>query len=164
MISITRLLQSSPAGTLDLQCLRVDLQLVGAQASVWIVLLCEIVGKGTRGQFGGRSERARSIALLAREARGRDAVGALAAVDYLGHVAAGVSLSSVGLPNGRLTGAQRAGSVAVSRLGHIPAHGWLQSRQLHGPETRLYVLVDAAYYRPRLSSSWRCCGRPLRGN
>jgi hypothetical protein len=102
---------------------------MGTEASTRVVLARKIVGEGTCSQLSGRSNRSRRVALLAREARGGGAAGALAAVQYLGEVAVKSQLSSEREWLQTRTAAPSAGSAAVSRPASIPALDWPQPRR-----------------------------------
>jgi hypothetical protein len=76
-----------------LQGVGVDIQLVGAQTAVRIRVAGEVEGQGAGGQLGGRSKGPRDEAPVAGEACWGGAVGAGAAVQDLGQVAAAVNVN-----------------------------------------------------------------------
>jgi hypothetical protein len=65
---------------IDPERIRLDLQFVQTESMAWIILSSKVVGKGACSQLGRRSDGARGIALLAREARRCSTVGALTAI------------------------------------------------------------------------------------
>jgi hypothetical protein len=64
-----------------------NLELVGTEGMVWVVLGGEVVGESACGEMGGGSKRLGEAAAVAGEAGGRGAVGAFAAVEDLGEEA-----------------------------------------------------------------------------
>jgi hypothetical protein len=60
---------------------------MGTEAAMRIILTGEIVGKGACSELCRRAGGSRGTALLAGQARGRGAVGAFTAMQYLGKVA-----------------------------------------------------------------------------
>lgn len=89
------------SGARQLEVARRVLQLVGAQSSMGVVLAGEIVGEDACREVGGHAERAGGIGGGARQARGRVAGGALAAVEDLGEEAAARLASCVTCAMGR---------------------------------------------------------------
>jgi hypothetical protein len=71
-----------------------NLELVGTEGMVWVVLGGEVVGESACGEMGGGSKRLGEAAAVAGEAGGRGAVGAFAAVEDLGEEAVWQSVIS----------------------------------------------------------------------
>jgi hypothetical protein len=86
--------QSSAACAVNLYGAGSNLELVGTEGMMWVVLRGEVVGESACGEMGGGSKRLGEVAAVAGEAGGRGAVGAFAAVEDLGEEA--VSQSVIG--------------------------------------------------------------------
>jgi hypothetical protein len=79
--------QSSAACAVNLYGAGSNLELVGTEGMMWVVLRGEVVGESACGEMGGGSKRLGEVAAVAGEAGGRGAVGAFAAVEDLGEEA-----------------------------------------------------------------------------